>query len=251
MACPQVFVSIKYKFIYIRQPKASSTSLMAVMNTLYCGGRKCKTHEFTQVSEAETLSSAMWRSYFVFTVVRNPIARMISAYLMFTRYFLFTRDPHYPTEKGAKCSLAFPEYAKDAFALRRICNTRACCAYIAGQPGSFVDNFPNGHVTQQAHTVFTTAGRLIVDYIGRTENISEDWQEIATAIEQRSGIQVGFVPINNVNGVNIAVDLPPERQHACLTDDVVSLGIVNETTVRDITLQFAMDMQWFQFRART
>ena len=247
----QVFVSQEYKFIYVRQPKSSSTSTLAAIQTLYCGGRECKPHEFMKVDKETTLPKEIWKSYFVFTIVRNPITRMVSAFLMFTGGFLYTRDPDDPTKKGPPCTLSFLEFAQDAYALARICNTRQCCAYLGGKSNAFVARFPNGHVTQQAHSVFTTDGRLLVDYIGRTENLSEDWQEIVNLIAERSGTDVGFVPMDNVNGAPVPVGLPEEKQHACLSDEIVGLGIVNQTTVRAITLQFAMDMELFQFRRLT
>ena len=243
----QVFVSEEYKFIYIRQPKSSSTSTLTAIQELYCGGRNCTPHEFVKVAHAKSLSNETWKTFFVFTIVRNPITRMVSAFLMFTRRFLFIRDPDNPTKRGPHCSLSFPEFAQDAYALARICSTRQCCAYLGGKSNVFLEQFPNGHATQQGHSVFTTEGHPIVDYIGRTESISDDWQEIIKLIAERSGKDVGSVPMDNVNGKIVPVDVPEEMQHACLSNDVVSLGLLNQTTVRAITLQFAMDMEWLQF----
>ena len=245
--CLQVFVSEEYKFVYIRQPKSSSSSTLAAIRELYCSGRECKQREFMKVADAKSLSKKMWKTFFVFTIVRNPVTRMVSAYLMFTRRFLHIRDPHNLKKKGPQCTLPFPEFATDVYALARICSTRQCCAYIKGTKNAFVTRFPNAHVTQQAHSVFTTDGRLIVDYIGRTENISDDWMEITKLIAENSGMNVGSVPMVHMNTRSTPDDAPEETQHACLSEDIVSLGIVNQTTVREITLQFAMDMELLQF----
>ena len=52
---------------------------------------KCKPDEFAEVQQH--LPDRIWNEYFVFTVVRNPWVRMLSAYNMFNKYFLHKCAP--------------------------------------------------------------------------------------------------------------------------------------------------------------
>ena len=86
-------MSKKWKFIFIRQPKSSSTAIMVAIKTQLCGlppsttgdNDSCQPDEF---AAAESITDDMWRDYFVFTVVRNPWTRMLSAHTMFNKFFL-------------------------------------------------------------------------------------------------------------------------------------------------------------------
>ena len=95
--CVQVYVSKKHKFIYIRQPKSSSTSVMLGLVREFCHRHKrenektnhpihkhCDSEEFFKVPNPRAaIDSEQWKDFFVFTVVRNPWTRMLSAYNMF------------------------------------------------------------------------------------------------------------------------------------------------------------------------
>lgn len=75
----QVYVSDKWKFIYIRQPKSSSSSVLIALTQQLCRGQ-CKSNELRAVTK---LDEKKWEEYFVFTFVRNPWTRLLSAYHMF------------------------------------------------------------------------------------------------------------------------------------------------------------------------
>jgi hypothetical protein len=76
----QVWVSDKFKFIYVRQPKSSSSAVMFAISQQLCEGRVCSRDE---LRPAFTLEEIPWDKYFVFTFVRNPWTRILSAYHMF------------------------------------------------------------------------------------------------------------------------------------------------------------------------
>lgn len=88
---PQVYVSDAWKFIYIRQPKASSSTMLHAIRSQLCGGT-CKPPFFYQEHD-KTKLLPKWESYFVFTIVRNPWTRALSAYSMFNRGFLYKYAP--------------------------------------------------------------------------------------------------------------------------------------------------------------
>jgi Sulfotransferase family len=85
----QVYISDKWKFIYVRQPKSSSTAVLHAIKKQLCGladgNGDCRTEDFRQISDLE---EHKWRSYFVFTFVRNPWLRVLSAHKMFSLIFL-------------------------------------------------------------------------------------------------------------------------------------------------------------------
>lgn len=82
----QVYVSDTWKFIFMRNPKASSTAILAAIKNQLCGG-SCSEQQFSHVRLMSQLAPK-WESYFVFTIVRNPWLRSLSAYTMFTGNFL-------------------------------------------------------------------------------------------------------------------------------------------------------------------
>ena len=239
----QVYISDKHKFIYIRQPRASSSSILAAIQRLYCGGTGCPDEIFRQ---AHNIDDATWKAYFVFTVVRNPIARMLSTFVFFHQELpLYTRTEN-SEAPGEACSITFPAFASDSFRMRDICDSHGCCVYIAAM-NTWVVDFVNAHISQQAHLVFTPAGESIVDYIGRTENIQDDWAEIVANIQTRSGLDVGTVAMENVNGRHTAIEVPPEEQHPCLPADRVQMKVLEPPAILAITLQHALDFRLFSF----
>ena len=120
----QVYVSHKYKVVYLRQPKSSSSTILAAMHQSFCDGRKkCLDEELTRFKHP---NAQVWRDYFVFTVVRNPYARMVSAYNMMSSYLKIKRGHGV----GKKCQVSFEEFAFDSYSMRAVCATQNCCAYI-------------------------------------------------------------------------------------------------------------------------
>lgn len=87
----QVWVSDTWKFIYIRQPKSSSSAVIGSITTQLCKGR-CRRGDLYAETDMGSLA-LIWHSYFVFTFVRNPWTRALSAYSMFSRGVLHTYVP--------------------------------------------------------------------------------------------------------------------------------------------------------------
>lgn len=73
----QNFISMKYEFIYIRQPKSGSTAIERAMHRLFCNSGPCSSEvldHFRPVPGRRQEEIRWWRSFFVFTFVRNPCA---------------------------------------------------------------------------------------------------------------------------------------------------------------------------------
>lgn len=87
----QVYVSDEWHFIYVRNPKSSSTALLKAISEQLCNG-ECSDAQLSLRSMVDVIAP-IWESYFVFTVVRNPWTRALSAYTMFNNHFLFRHGP--------------------------------------------------------------------------------------------------------------------------------------------------------------
>lgn len=250
----QIYVSDRFKFIYIRQPKSSSSSILATIQDIFCGSRVCTSHEFMAVPDGK-VPDETWNDYFVWTAVRNPIARMVSTYNMFKRY-LRTREET-SEEPGEYCyatTCTFNDFAHDVVKLRTICDTASCCTYVPEGVHKYLVNMPNAHINQQVHCILTPDGRSLVDYIARCENLEDDWKEVLEAIASRSGRIIDYKPLVHVNTfTSTQTLLPPGEFNAgqavadvprppCISQDVANMGYLNESTVLALSRTYAMDL---------
>ena len=142
---------------------------------------------------------------------------------------------------GAHCGTTFLEYSRNSDTLRQLCLRESCCAYIPAL-SRFVPHFIDQHINDQAHCVFLPGGDSLVDYIGATSTIEEDWPRIVAEINHRAGTAFVPQPITNPNGhgksaSRVATDceLPEVRE------------MFNETTLRNIARQYAMDIVRYGF----
>ena len=87
-----MIISERWRFIYIKLAESSSSAILKAMHKICSEAsgeeRKCNEEEFTRVRDPRTIDDQTWNDFFVFTIVRNPWARMLSAYKTFTRNFL-------------------------------------------------------------------------------------------------------------------------------------------------------------------
>lgn len=105
----QVYVSDEWRFIYVRNPKSSSTALLNAITEQLCGG-ECSERQLKLRGMVE-MFAPKWEEYFVFTVVRNPWTRALSAYTMFNSHFLFRCGPRVPAPPLRACP---PRLSADA-----------------------------------------------------------------------------------------------------------------------------------------
>jgi hypothetical protein len=82
----QVYVSDRYKFLYIRQPKSSSTAVLGAIKGQLCGG-KCDKDQLRPL-HIHRVPDDIWNEYLVFTFVRNPWTRILSSYKFLHSHFL-------------------------------------------------------------------------------------------------------------------------------------------------------------------
>ena len=238
----QVYVSRKYRAIYVRQPKsASSTIMKSILRTLCEGKSPCDTDAFVKMW-VERITYRQWSEYFVFTVVRNPWTRAASAFTFMHEGFLFKKnelhignnDP--PTEK---CSIPFLEFTMNSYALEAACMKQECCAYITNTR-EWAPGFISLHIGDQAHSVFTASGKSMVDYIGRSEHMLEDWAEIIAHINTRENTTFPTDAAAVLNKQNRGVD-----DSNCLGDSYARM--YNTTTAENVARHYSVDVVRFGF----
>lgn len=232
----QVFVSHKYKFIYIRTPKSASSAILIAMRKDVCGGRECTSEELSKVDpKGEPLSNEIWADYFVFTIIRNPWSRMISAFNFLTKRHLMLRPGQSQLAPTKPCAGSFELFSQDSNHLRSICPKERCCAYVQGH--GFVPAFVDEHINDQSHCVFLSNGDATVDFVARAERLNEDWPVILQHINRRAGssLQSAGVAVQNRSGPN-----------ACEEMSGV-LDNFSEAEMHGIASQYAMDMMRYGY----
>ena len=168
-------LSHRYKTIFIHIPKTGGTSIEAVLgmhgdredvgvvpypdqvaDRQHFYGRQLQ-HMTAERLRAELNDEAIFSSYFKFTVVRNPWDRLVSTCAWSGR-------------KWAKGQILEREEF-DAFVRRTHASFAA--AHGVSHPMPL-----HPHVIPQVAFIFDEAGRSLVDCIGRTETLEQDWQVI-------------------------------------------------------------------------
>ena len=140
-------------------------------------------------------------------------------------------------EQGEPCGNTFLEFSENTNTMRELCPLEQCCTYISTMQ-QFVPHFTDLHINDQSHCVFLPGGESLVDYIGATESINEDWPAIVERINERAGTAFVAAPPTNPNGHGSAAAGGVEN--GCLSANAAAN--FNETTLRNIARQYAMDV---------
>eukprot|EP01025_Chloroclados_australasicus_P024319 TRINITY_DN2441_c0_g1_i1.p1 TRINITY_DN2441_c0_g1~~TRINITY_DN2441_c0_g1_i1.p1 ORF type:complete len:343 (+),score=10.56 TRINITY_DN2441_c0_g1_i1:163-1191(+) len=169
----QVFISHKYKLIYVKLSGTAGTSLLTNFRrncrTLNSTGEKeCIDAEFVrpdveQIPDGST-AQEMWKDYFVFTGIRNPYSRGASAYA-----YLLRRRSKAGTSSNEQCS-NWPFFAQ-------FCRA----PFIVGMQTERYDCMPDKihdylHVEPQTRCLVNEYGQFVVDYILSMEELKEDYE---------------------------------------------------------------------------
>ena len=233
----QLYISRLYKIIYIRQPKSSSTTILAALQATFPGrsGRKA----FVSTASIE---DHIWREYFVFTWVRNPFTRAISAFDMMNTLFLYERQGEFGEDVGEHCHITLAEYAENSNNMRTICPAKGCCPYIP-EYNRWVPWFIDQHINDQAHCTFTPSGESMVDFIGRSEEMETDWAEFMAVVNSKRNTDFKPAELNNANGHGSAEN--KGVQHACATSETKEM--LGPEVMRAIAMQYASDLHLFKF----
>eukprot|EP00878_Enallax_costatus_P016190 GHUV01016980.1.p1 GENE.GHUV01016980.1~~GHUV01016980.1.p1 ORF type:complete len:360 (+),score=69.06 GHUV01016980.1:529-1608(+) len=170
-----VFINHNYKYIYIRSPKAASTSIVDELgecNNIRTRGYNSSTcmgmHSSWEFFYKDTKNiTDMWRDYFVFGFVRNPWKRAYSLY----KYM--QSDGCMPGDNPVKpqCQVDWGEFCRDPWGSSDRVHDSGCL--------SRSKSYMYFHMMDQHHCMVTETGDWAVDFVGRVENANEDWAEVS------------------------------------------------------------------------
>lgn len=178
-----VYVNHDYKFIYVRHPKSASSTLLH--NLRLCSDnstrdclKRLESGEYADVN-------SMWSAYFVFSFVRNPWQRALSSYSFLSAAIGHGSNMSRSPSEISCGRVTWKHFCVDPFALGVLCSiNRECCKHSEG--------FMYHHVIDQGRCLLTASGQLAVDFIGRVEEIDDDFQAVVAEINKR--IPAGTVP---------------------------------------------------------
>ena len=145
-------------------------------------------------------------------------------------------------EPGESCGMSFLDFSENSNSMRELCPHDDCCSYVSSL-AQFVPHFTDQHINDQAHCVFLPGGESLVDYIGSTATIAEDWPIIVDAINKRANTSFVAGPVTNPNGHGGA---DGHGQETACSDANVRANF-NETTLKNIARQYAMDVIRYGF----
>ncbi|PNH08690.1 hypothetical protein TSOC_004725 [Tetrabaena socialis] len=178
-----VWANHHYKFIFIRNRKAASTTVTDNFDKCHYKGADPKL--CLEVVSQERLvergidAAAMWRDYFVFTTSRNPWSRAGSSY-----EYCSTK---WSRQEGPCRQPLFSAFARDPSILGKITNLFHCFDRV----GMYHDYY---HTEPVAPCLTTAEGLPAIDYIVRYENLSSDMPEVFRLINDRRDPSLPPIP---------------------------------------------------------
>jgi len=176
-----MLISDSHKFIFLRMRKVASRSMRAILQPLCIPVPDSRLQHLLSRARLEwdyhnyvfrahdsilaaqnRMPSENFADYFKFAFVRNPWERLVS------EYEFILRNPHHGRYKRVKALGDFPAFIqmqvprKDAYQLNMLCDKK---------------------------------GHLLMDFVGKLENLDRDWQTVC----ERIGIAHQALPRENVS----------------------------------------------------
>lgn len=166
--------ALNYVFIHI--PKCAGTSLHRALQALHerrdLPRPTTPYHKHTKAAEVRRLLGKKWEAAFTFSFVRNPWDLMVSSYHWWLQY-----------------AEEFPALAGD------VAQIRAMNGFPAFLRSRYGKEMINEHVGRDFTDWLAEDGTVIVDFIGRYENLAEDWKRVCAHLGEKP------VPLTRENQV--------------------------------------------------
>ena len=80
---------------------------------------------------------------------------------------------------GAKCGMDFKKFSRNTHKLISLCEEEGCCAYVEHLEAPWFPTFVDVHITDQASCTFLPGGESMVDYIGTSTTLNDDWKQVS------------------------------------------------------------------------
>lgn len=155
-------ISDSYKFIWVGIPKSAITSIISV---LYNEGH----NDFGIIKTTESLQNILhdkkYRDYYKFTFVRNPWSRVVSCYL----------------NKVVKGNIKDRDFLKNRLGLQPDMSFEDFVRFLTSGLGRF-DLISDRHWISQYKFITNRKAELLVDFVGKLENIDQDFNMVCKKI---------------------------------------------------------------------
>lgn len=163
-----MMISRPHKFIFIRVPKTACSSMREALNK-YCDVNHIFKPHLQASTAMDILTPEIWRDCFKFSFVRHPLDRLVSQY----HYILKHKDlPHN----------------------RFVENIHNIYEYLRFDMSDYTFHHQRErNRTLQKSWVVDGGGKLLVDYVGRFENLEQDFFHVTNTVG------IGRVELPHIN----------------------------------------------------
>jgi Sulfotransferase family len=150
------------------------------------------------------------------------------------------------SEPGDVCGPEWQEYAANSNSLSKVCETQDCCAWVP-QYQKFMPLFTDLHIMDQSHCVFDSEGRTMVDFIGASETLDEDWATVLNEINRRMGTKFEAAQLQAANTRMAHTGEGPKITEAKKECSMGKYPHLDAVSTRNIGLQYSMDAVKFGY----
>ena len=165
---------LKYVFIHI--PKCAGSSIHRALGVLHAQRSlpvgKTKYHKHAKPATVREVLGPAWNKCFKFAFIRNPWELMVSSYHWWLTY-----------------AEIFPALHKDVAQIREM------GSFSVFSRSEFGGSMLNEHHGRDLTERISDLNEIIVDFVGRYENLNEDWSKICRTL------QVPALPLGRENQV--------------------------------------------------
>jgi hypothetical protein len=193
-------VSHKYQFVYVHVLKSGGMSVKTFLKTALCGSTKLPCEQGPDVIQVGTCTSALrnYPAYFVWSVVRDPYARLYSAYAMAMTMLRRSRanDKDLPFSSLNAQHLSGTNRRRLLSAIRGHANYTFHDFVLHSENRKSYSSLDRAHYYPQTRFLFDRNECPLVDYIARLEHLDQDLPvllerlgspELTDYVRQRNG----------------------------------------------------------------
>lgn len=179
-----MLINYRKRFIFVHVQKTAGTSMERLLLQRFPDTVQWLGRHVHASAGVEALGADLWRDYFSFGFVRNPWERLVSWYAMIDGQR--RRLPWHKRWRRAPFDLGiWNQVARKA---RRFEDFVARCTEICHDQG-----YPMSFAFNQLDYLADRDGRLLVDFVGRYENLQKD----SARIFARLGLDGATLPHEN------------------------------------------------------